>query len=76
MNHNLQHAKLSYHIEEAAELLSIGTAEFLDLCRQHKIHRYTIGRRKFVPSCEVDRLIARLLSDEIHRAVVGGGLGD
>ena len=64
----IQHESLSYeHPTESGALIKLRPKEMRQICRQHDIRTYRVGRREFLPAFELDRLITTLMRDEARR---------
>ena len=72
----VKHTRLAYPTDEAANLIGdIGRPKLNTLIKRHKIHTYRVGRKVFVPSFEIDRLIDELLREEKHSRFQGDSRG-
>ena len=59
--------RLAMSTEEAAESLGISRAEIYRMLQRRQLLGIKLGRRRLVPVCELERLIAEQLAD------AGGG---
>jgi hypothetical protein len=70
---SIQHDKLAYPLPVGGNKIGIDNPkEFSDLLHDNEIHTFVISGKRFIAAFELDRLILKLMRQEVQREFVEG----
>jgi hypothetical protein len=70
---SIQHDKLAYPLPLGGNKIGIDDQKaFRNLLRDNEIHTYVVNGKRFIAAFELDRLIIKLMRQEVQREFVEG----
>ena len=62
--------KLAYTVESGAVLMDMPEQTLSEQIRKHRLRTFQVGKSRYIPTFEMDRLLSLLLQEPAHKKLL------